>query len=107
MRSRLCPAPQDQQLQLYDFLLQFNLAWANSGGVRMALDGTDGNVMQLHDVVLHRLDHDSLKDALTAFTATARAMRVAVAEASISLSSNAQLFGTQDAEDLPEGTIKV
>ena len=107
MRATLCPAPKEQQLHLYNFLLQVNLAWSDSGGVRMALDGTDGNVVQLSDVVLHRLDYDTLKTALTQFTATAQAMHIAIGEAGISLGSDAQLFGLQDADDLPEGTIKV
>lgn len=107
MSSTLCPAPKEQQLHLYNFLLQFNLAWSDSGGVRMALDGTDGNVVQLSDVVLHGLDHDTLKNALAQFTATTRAMRIAVGEAAITLNDDAQLFGIQDTDDLPEGTIKV
>ncbi|MBB3950311.1 type III secretion system chaperone [Aureimonas jatrophae] len=51
----LAPAPADRRGDVYETLLLYNLAWRETGGVRMALNGADGPVVQIADVPMQDL----------------------------------------------------
>ncbi|MCG8693878.1 MAG: type III secretion system chaperone [Minwuiales bacterium] len=76
--AELGPPPQDRLPSTYDFLLRYNLCWAETDGVRMALDGPNGNVVQVFDISLHDLDSDKLGTVLPNFIALTRTMRAVV-----------------------------
>ena len=46
--GNLGPPPDDQLLGTYEYLLAYNLAWSQTGGVRMALDPTLNEVVFCH-----------------------------------------------------------
>ena len=72
--------PSDHLLATYDFLLQYNAFWAETGGVRMALDGPAGNVLQLFDMSLHDLQAHQLGNVLQNFAAQIQVMRAMLAK---------------------------
>lgn len=76
--AELGPLPQDRLPYSYDFLLRYNHCWAETDGVRMALDGPGGNVVQIFDVSLHDLDSDKLGTVLRNFIDLTRTMRAMV-----------------------------
>lgn len=38
------------ELQVYETLLSYNLLWPDTGGVRMAIDGPNGEIMLIYDL---------------------------------------------------------
>jgi hypothetical protein len=60
---------------LYELLLRYNNCWPQNGGVRMALDEADGNVVQLVDLPVADLDLPRLQAAILGFVATLSAWR--------------------------------
>jgi hypothetical protein len=48
--------PPGGRAQLYERLLQYNGQWQQTGGVRLALDGPDGDVVLAYDLPLEGLD---------------------------------------------------
>ena len=68
------------RLGLYDLLLRYNNSWAETGGVRMALDGA-GTVVQLFDLPSADLDLPRLQAVVTGFIDTLRAWREIVGRA--------------------------
>lgn len=43
-------ATEPQRLAVYETLLSYNLLWQDTGGVRMALDGPEGEVFLIYDL---------------------------------------------------------
>jgi hypothetical protein len=74
------PAETDR-LQLYDLLLRYNIRWAETGGVRMALDGEAGSVTQLFELAVNGLDLPRLQTVVARFLDTLRAWREIVGQA--------------------------
>jgi hypothetical protein len=50
LTSSLGRANEDAQLGIYETLLSYNLLWQETGGVRMAIDGPQGEVMMIYDL---------------------------------------------------------
>ncbi len=69
------------RLHLYDLLLRYNNRWAETGGVRMALDGEGGAIVQLFDLPVADLDLPRLQAVLAGFTDMLKAWREIVARA--------------------------
>lgn len=46
---------EDRRLEIFEILLASNFLWRDTGGVHMALDGIDGDVVQTLDVYLDGL----------------------------------------------------
>lgn len=54
-------------------LLQYNYLWRETGGMRMALDGADGNVVQIFDMPSESVDAESVQNVLGNFAQAASA----------------------------------
>lgn len=68
------PAPGDR-IKLYELMLRHNFHWDRTGGVRLALDGDDGNVVQIVDLAADGLDVTRLNRVVQGFADAARAWR--------------------------------
>jgi hypothetical protein len=68
------PPPSDRA-RLHDLLLRYNFHWDETGGVRMAVEGQDGPVIQLVDVPLAGLDGHRLQALVRGFTTKLQAWR--------------------------------
>ena len=56
-------------------LLQYNYLWRETGGMRMALDGADGQVVQIFDMPSESVDAESVQNVLGNFAQAAAAWR--------------------------------
>ena len=61
--------------QLCRTLLQYNYLWRETGGMRMALDGADGDVVQIFDMPSESVDAESVQNVLGNFAQAASAWR--------------------------------
>jgi hypothetical protein len=68
------PQPGDRA-RLYDLLLRYGFHWDETGGVRMAVEGQDGPVIQLVDIPLAGLDGQKLQALVRGFAAKLHAWR--------------------------------
>ena len=69
--------------RLYEQLLMHNHRWEQQGGLRMALDQPGGSVVVvIQDLVIEGLDVTGMCSALTAFAASAQALREALTASS-------------------------
>ncbi len=71
----LAPASESASLALYEALLQYNAAWAHSGGARMALAGDTGTVVMLFDLPAADLHLGLLAEVLGNMTRVQKAWR--------------------------------
>ena len=55
----------ERQARVYETLLAFNLIWRDTGGVRMALAGPNGQVVQMVDLTGAELSTDLLLTVMT------------------------------------------
>ena len=94
LSASLGTPPDELRCSTYEFLLKYNLFWAHTDGVRMALDGDNGGIVQLFDLPLHDLTAHGLTTVFVNFRDVARAMRPLIAQ------------GIGEAEDAldPEGS---
>ncbi|WP_299491868.1 type III secretion system chaperone [uncultured Shewanella sp.] len=53
--------------KLHDLLLEYNLCWPESGGIQMALNKTDGSIVQLFQLFIQDLSLPIMIDVLTNF----------------------------------------
>lgn len=60
------PPPGDR-LRLYELMLLYNAQWQQTGGVRLALDGPEGDVVQAYDLPLAGLDLHHLQQVVRNF----------------------------------------
>jgi hypothetical protein len=49
------------ELQVYETLLSYNLLWQDTGGVRMAIDGPQGEIMLIYDLFDDQLSLSELQ----------------------------------------------
>jgi hypothetical protein len=73
------PLPGDR-LQLYELILQYNARWQQTGGVRLALDGPEGGIVQAYDLPAAGLDLHRLQNVVSNFRQTLDAWREIVAK---------------------------
>lgn len=55
------------QIAVYETLLSYNLLWKETGGVRMALDGPEGDVMLIYDLYEDQLTESELRTVMVNF----------------------------------------
>lgn len=67
--------PEDDRTSLYETLMQLNYHWEVTGGIRMAIDGPRGNIVQLFEIGADDLDIQKLSTLVGAFSGTARVWR--------------------------------
>jgi hypothetical protein len=72
------PLPGDH-LRLYELMLQYNARWQQTGGVRLALDGPEGSVVQAYDLPVAGLDLHRLQNVIRNFRDTLAGWRKIVA----------------------------
>lgn len=65
------PAEEEMKHSVYEFMLGYNYLYADTGGVRMAIDGPAGNVVQLFDLFETDLDINTLITVLENLVAKA------------------------------------
>ena len=60
------------RLRVYEFLLQYNYLWSETGGVRMALDGAPGHVAMIFELPTSDLGVHKLRDTVTSLVENLR-----------------------------------
>lgn len=70
----------DNRKFIYGILLQYNNQWHETGGVRMALDGPEGSVVQIFDLPVVDLDIVQLQTTVANFVDTLMAWREILAK---------------------------
>ncbi|MDO8298162.1 type III secretion system chaperone [Lacisediminimonas sp.] len=63
------------QLSVYETLLSYNLLWQDTGGVRMAIDGPQGEVMLIYDLFDDHLTVAELQTVVLNLTSIASIWR--------------------------------
>lgn len=63
------------QLQVYETLLSYNLLWQNTGGVRMAIDGPNGEVLLIYDLFDDQLSLSELQTVVLNISSIAEIWR--------------------------------
>ena len=86
--------------QLCRTLLQYNYLWRETGGMRMALDGPDGDVVQIFEMPAESLNVESVQNVLGNFAQAASGWREALSRGSDAPAPSA--FGMNG---LPPGAI--
>ncbi len=71
----IAEVPEGSRLAVYEILLQYNAAWTESGGVRMAVDGAQGHALMLFDLPAADLHVGLLAEVLTNMAGIQRAWR--------------------------------
>ena len=71
--------PEGDREKSYQFLLFYNNAWDQTGGIKMALESEEGDVLMMLDLNASFLDLNTLRDILLRFEEKAVAWRAAVA----------------------------
>lgn len=59
------------ELQVYETLLSYNLLWQDTGGVRMAIDGPQGEIMLIYDLFDDQLSLAELQTVVLNITSIA------------------------------------
>lgn len=72
--------PEGKEAKTHEYLLAYNSAWADTDGVRMALDMDSGGIVQLYDLPLHALTADLLGSVIGNFLQLMVTMRAIVIE---------------------------
>lgn len=85
----LRPVPAETKLADYVFLLRYNLASCETGGVRMGVDPEKQCIVQIYDMPLAEVQPDTLTVVLKNFISLVRVMRMVLASG----------VGEQDAVD--------
>ncbi len=75
LSAPIAGVPQGSRLALYEILLQYNAAWTETGGARMALDGESGDVVMLFDLPAADLHLGLLAQVLANLAGIQRAWR--------------------------------
>lgn len=75
LAAELGTPPDGDRTALYELLLRMNYHWETTGGVRMALDGPAGQVVQVFELATEGLEATRLGATVTAFAETAVAWR--------------------------------
>jgi hypothetical protein len=68
------PSP-DDRAQVLAALLEYNMFWHDSGGIRTGLSGDSGELLLMREAPAHGLTLDGLRGILLGFAAAARAWR--------------------------------
>ena len=71
---------QETQLSVYETLLCYNLLWKDTGGVKMALAGPDGELILLYEMYAAGLNISELQTILLNFINISSAWRIFVTE---------------------------
>jgi len=69
---------ESNRLKAYETILTYNYLWQDTDGVRMALDGPGGNVVQLFDLFETDLDLSTLANVVENLVEKARSWRDAI-----------------------------
>jgi len=75
LAAELGTPPDGDRTALYELLLRMNYHWDTTGGIRMALDGPAGQVVQVYELATEGLEATRLGATVTAFAETAVAWR--------------------------------
>jgi len=73
--------PPEHRAGLYHLMLQYNARWQETGGVRLALDGPDGAVVQAYTMPVADLDLARLCTVIRNFRANLGGWRTIIADA--------------------------
>ena len=67
LTSMLGVPSESMQLSVYETLLCYNLLWKDTGGVKMALSGTGGELVLLYELFVSDLYPNELKTVFSTF----------------------------------------
>lgn len=71
--------PEDRRLKTYELLLVYNYAWQQTGGIRMALEGPEGEVALMFELNASDLSLQLLQTVIVNFADRAELWREVVA----------------------------
>ena len=78
LSSELGRPPDELQAATWQWMLVYNFAWQNTGGIKLALEAAGGNVVMMFELNSATLDLPTLQSALINFAVKARLLRVAI-----------------------------
>jgi hypothetical protein len=87
LTSELGLPPAGDRTALYELLLQVNYHWDTTGGNRMALNGPDGEVVQMFEISTDGLDAIRLSAILYSFADASKAWREIIQRPAAALES--------------------
>lgn len=98
--------PAERRLEVYEMLLQINLDWHESGGVRFGIDSPGGTVVQVVDIDLENLGATQLRSIIAGF------LEMLVAWRRVVTAADAEPSVPEPLEDHmpmlpPDGTLRV
>ncbi len=79
LTTELGPLPEDRKAHSHEFLLIYNYAWTQSGGIKMGLEAPGGNVVMMFELNASSLDLQTLQGILASFVEKAGCWRELVA----------------------------
>jgi len=82
LECEICALPDGDPGSHYELMLNYNYLWAATGGVRLAISGPGGEVVQLRDISVDGLSPSDLADIIVGFGEAARAWREALTKPS-------------------------
>lgn len=78
LSATLGRAQAEKQLALYEILLSYNLLWQETGGVRIGMDGPQGELTMIYDVFADSLSPSALRTVVLNLANLARVWRAYV-----------------------------
>lgn len=78
LSATLGRAQAEQQLALYEILLSYNLLWQETGGVRIGMDGAQGELTMIYDFFADSLSTSTLLTVVLNLANLARVWRAYV-----------------------------
>ena len=96
LTMELGPLPEARREDVLQSLLAFNSLWKETGGVRMALDRPDGQVMQVCDIATEQIDVTKVAQIVESLLAKADAWKALLAGAETTTSASEKPQSTPD-----------
>lgn len=94
--TAVLPAPEEsRRAEVYELLLQYNAIWQETGGVRMAIEGPGGPVLQIFDMPAHGIRGDDVADVLSGFLRKLPAWSALISEPGTASQSGSGLDGVR------------
>jgi hypothetical protein len=80
---------QKNQLSVYETLLCYNLLWRDTGGVKMALGGPEGEILLIYEMYIQETNLNEFKTVLLNFLNIAKVWEVFIQSEDNSLNETA------------------
>lgn len=71
--------PEERKASSYEFILIYNFNWVQSGGIKMGLDASEGNIVMMFELNASSLDLQMLQNILLSFIEKGKSWRELIA----------------------------